>query len=242
MKKLVYIVGAVLFMASCSQGKKATSDESATTPPTPQELAVENNYPASPGPVNIAESNFYFCGEVSSDANGSYFTDCATGVKLTIAKAGDYDDVAKEYTQMQPKGEKPVLGEFRGYFMPNDKGVQQLVISDITGWRQDESCTTQKNITGTYICMLPSKEKATEEMKLTVGKDYQFSVITLDLKDRKQTSKVDGSWNLLQADQANLNYLIQDSTMSHFATINYSNNTISWTDNDGTTFTFIKSK
>lgn len=241
MKKLVYIVGAVLFMASCSQGKKTTNEESATTsPPTPQELAAENNYPASPGPVNIAESNFYFCGEVSSDANGSYFTDCATGTKLTIAKAGDYDDVAKEYTQMQPKGEKPVLGEFRGYFAPNNEGGQQFVISDITGWRQDETCTTQKNITGAYICMVPSKEKATEEMTLTVGKDYQFSVITLDLKDKKQTSKVDGSWNLLQADQVSLNYLAQDSTLSHTATINYSNNTISWTDNGGTTFTFTK--
>lgn len=241
MKKLVYIVGAVLFMASCSQSKKTTSEESATTsPPTPQELAAENNYPASPGPVNIAESNFYFCGEVSSDANGSYFTDCATGAKLTIAKTGDYDDVAKEYTQMQPKGEKPVLGEFRGYFAPNDKGGQQFVISDITGWRQDETCTTQKNITGTYICMVPSKEKATEEMTLTVGKDYQFSVITLDLKDKKQTAKVDGSWNLIQADQVSLNYLAQDSTLSHTATINYSNNTISWTDNGGATFTFTK--
>ena len=141
---------------------------------------------------------------------------------------------------MHPNGEKPVLGEFRGYFMPNDKGIQQLVLSDMSGGRQDETCSTQKNITGTYLCMMPSKEKATEEMTLTVSKDYKFSVVTFNLKDKKQTSKVDGSWNLVQADQAALNYTMQDSTLSHTATINYSNNTISWTDNGGTTFTFTK--
>ena len=145
MKKLMFI--PLMLFAACAGGGNTEK----TTPETP-----------------------FFSGWFVYFADAALMTDCATGVRLPVAKEGAFMAVEEAYLALNPEMAEPIFVEFFGRVgerprMEGEGTEQAFVVDSLIGFDRTRNCAPEQLLAGVY----QSDGEVRRELRLQP--DYTFA-------------------------------------------------------------------
>lgn len=237
-KKVVLLFCCTLALSSCNQKKS----ENKEVQPNIAEEKIPHFTSESEGigPVDLAESNFFYAGELVINNNESSLKVCATGVKLPIVNSkGVFDALHQRYTEVFPAS-RSVFVMIRGYQAPHptDSNLpDSLVVTYLTDMQANVVCAPNSNILGTYTAQYTDKY-----ITLAIYPNYKYSFKTLDGNNRSVINELKGNWELLGMNNLMISYITKEDMLAPNADINYADQTISWVTQNGQKIILEKDK
>lgn len=236
MKKIAIL--SLLVLAACGSSASLPTGSSSmggSVPPTqqtPQQVIEHSNFTPSipatayqgPGPVNLAESNFYFEGDFQIMQGAPLFYDCMAGANIPIATdKGIYQQLADQYKTKATTTGEILKVKLHGYFIdqPTVDYPKQLVITYINDLAKGTICANQKSLPGTWNADLVGAEKGTVALTLTNTFGFMANITTA-----QGTTMVKGSWMMTSADEIVLIYTDMTTHLGHSVAFNPNNMTL----------------
>ena len=234
MKNLVYLTSILL--VACGSGATMTTSTPSPVPPTttqtPYQIEQKANWttPAPTnmnqgvGPVNLAESNFYFAGDFQIMESIPLFYDCMAGANIPIATdKGIYDQLATQYKNKITSAGEILKAQLHGYFI-NEATVdypKKLVITYINDLSKGTICPRQKELPGTWTANLIGAQKGTVTLTLTNTFDFKCKITT-----DNGTEDVAGSWMMTSAQEIVLLFTTRTKYLGNNVAFNPNNMTL----------------
>lgn len=237
MKKTLIALSAVatLILSSCgsSSNVQVTGPGSAYTPPANSKVESMGL-----GPVIVSESNFYYSGLFYMNNFNPFFTSCATGTTIPIARENAFQTLLDKYTAAVPSMDNPVFVQLRGFTQPytDPNGIAQnrLVVSYVTTLSENTECPESGNIVGTYVSYLPNQQDAQNKVVLSILPNHKFTCAIYNLASQNDLYLTNGTWQMTTNQALQFFYETENPYLANSAVINYTNTTINWVLNNGT--------
>ncbi|MEG0993239.1 MAG: hypothetical protein RR212_06475 [Bacteroidales bacterium] len=230
MRKLIFI--SLIVLSACGSSAVMTTGSSTPMNQTPAQNQQSPNFtppvPASTfqgiGPVNIAESNFYFAGDFQILDGMPLFYDCMAGANIPIATGkGVYKQLADQYKTKITNAGEILRAKIHGYFIdqPTTDYPKQLVVTYVNDLAKGTVCTRQKELPGTWNADLVGATKGTVALTLTNTFDFTAKITTAT-----GTTTIKGSWMMTSPEEIGLFYTDMTTFLGHSASFNPNNMTM----------------
>ncbi|MGL4292135.1 MAG: hypothetical protein ACRCSQ_00915 [Bacteroidales bacterium] len=241
MKKL-FLFAAVL-LSACGTTTISTTGPATPSVPNSSSIPAIPTQPAQPayqgggigpvivknmnqglGPVNIAESNFFFAGDFQIIDNQALFYDCMAGANIPlVTDKGVYNQLAEKYRAMAGTSGEVVRARIHGYFVdrPTSDYPRQLVVTYVNELSQGSICDRTKQLPGTWVAQLIGMEKGTVTLKL----DNKFD-FTATIAASSGTQNISGGWRMTSPQEVSLFYTTITPLMGNSVSFNPNNMTL----------------
>lgn len=131
----------------------------------------------------LASKDFFFSGDYVYYADAAVLTDCATGLTLPIASAGDNLNAERRYTALPGPEMLPCYAVMEGYLRPREEGAEghpvELVITRFGSFDTTRHCTPAQRLAGRYIDRLA--DTVSSRILLELYDDYTYKITTHDI-------------------------------------------------------------
>lgn len=235
MKKFAFFASLFLLAACGSTTTISTTSPTSPSPSVSQNTGQPNqpvNFtPPIPksvmdgiGPVNIAESNFYFAGDFQVADGMPLFYDCMAGANIPIATdKGVYQELLTRYNNMASTSGEVLRARIHGYFVnePTVDYPKKLVVTYVNSLTKGTICDRQKQLPGVWTADLIGTEKGTVVLKLTNTFDFTYDITTAS-----GTNTIRGSWMMTSGGEIGLFYLDITKLLGHSIAFNPNNMTL----------------
>lgn len=128
----------------------------------------------------LSAKDFYFSGDYVYYADAAVLTDCATGVTLPIAQAGDNLNAERRYTALPGAEMLPCYASLEGFLQPKTAGTEghptELVITRFGSFDTTRHCNPKQLLTGRYIDKL--SDTTSQQVTLELRSDYTYKMST----------------------------------------------------------------